>query len=81
MSGLDSKNRELIEVECHSGFKNDEKPKRVKLNDTWYEIFQISRQEVIEDYHTRDRSFIYYCHIGDNIIVKLIKDKNGWSRA
>lgn len=76
----DSKSSQTVEVECHAGTRHGEYPKRVKLNDIWYDIFHITQREVIEDYESRERRYIYFCHIGDNIIVKLIKDKAGWTR-
>lgn len=80
MSGLESRNSQRVEVECHSGFRAEQYPKRVNINGGWYDIFEIIRHEVIEDYGTRERSNIYYCHIGDNIIVKLVSDSSGWRK-
>jgi len=76
-----SKNNQTVQVECHDGCRAAEYPKRVCLNGAWHEIFEIVRREVIEDFASRERSNVYYCHIGDNIIVKLIRNKAGWTKA
>ncbi len=81
MNGPDSRNRKPVEVECHDGYKHAHYPRRVKLDGIWYEIFEIRDRAVIEDFKSRERYYVYDCHIGDNITVKLIKDKNGWGRS
>lgn len=61
---------ENIEVEWYSGKKLKEYPKRVKVNGVWEDVFQF-RKEICEDLKTRKRKIIFYCHIGDNRIVKI----------
>lgn len=81
MYGPDSKNSRSVEVECYAGSRAAEYPKRVCINEVWHDILEIVRREVVEDFASRERWAIYYCHIGDNILVKLIRTERGWSQA
>ncbi len=69
-----------MQVECHDGCRAAEYPKRVCLEGVWYDIFEIVRREVTEDFASRERADVYYCHIGDNMIVKLVRNKAGWTK-
>ncbi|MEO0226339.1 MAG: hypothetical protein ABIL05_05250 [candidate division WOR-3 bacterium] len=78
MPGPDLKSRQKVRVECYSGYRSAQYPKRVELDGRWFEIFKVLRHEVVEDYHTHNRADVYHCHIGDNIIIRLMSNREGW---
>jgi hypothetical protein len=61
-----------LKVICYSGYKGDESPRAIIINDTEYLINEIVRRERVEDIKTGERENIYWCKINDKII-KLSK--------
>jgi len=61
-----------LKVICYAGYKGDETPRLVIINDTEYLIDQIVRRERVENINTGERENIYWCKINDRII-KLSK--------
>ena len=59
-----------IDVEWYSGKEVNTHPMRVKVAGVWEEVFQYEK-EIHEDLKTKQRKIIFYCHIGDNRIVKI----------
>ena len=58
------------DVEWYSGKDLNTRPKRVKVDDVWYEVFSFEKK-ICEDSITRKRQTIFLCHIGDNRTVKV----------
>lgn len=58
------------DVEWHSGRNVRTYPKRVKVDGIWREVFSFEKQ-VLEEFPSRNRYTIFFCHIGDNEIVKV----------
>lgn len=64
-------NREpKIEVEWYSGGELHTRPKRVRVNGVWEDVFHFDKI-ISEDVATGKRRVIFRCHIGDNRIVEV----------
>jgi|Deesub1362A_J573_1020465.scaffolds.fasta_scaffold00421_12 hypothetical protein len=61
-----------LKVICYSGYKGEETPRAIIINDIEYMINEIIRRERVEDINTGERENIYWCKIDDRII-KLSK--------
>uniref|UniRef100_A0A7C6EGA2 Uncharacterized protein n=1 Tax=candidate division WOR-3 bacterium TaxID=2052148 RepID=A0A7C6EGA2_UNCW3 len=61
---------EAKDVEWYSGKNAQTYPRRVKVDETWREVFSFEKQ-VFEEFSSRNRYTIFLCHIGDNEIVKV----------
>jgi hypothetical protein len=59
-----------IEVEWYSGKDFHARPRRIKVNDVWEDVFHFEKQ-VHEDFSTRKRRTVFRCHIGDNRIIEF----------
>lgn len=64
--------KEYEGVEWYSGKDAFTRPKRIKVNGVWREVFKFEKQ-ILEEFSTRKRSIVFICHIGDNEIVKVKK--------
>jgi len=60
-----------IDVEWYSGGELYTHPKRIKVNETWEDVFQYERI-VREDAATKKREIVFRCHIGDNRIIEVV---------
>jgi len=57
-------------VEWYSGGELHTRPKRVRVNDVWENVFHFEKV-ISEDVITGKRRVIFRCHIGDNRIVEV----------
>ena len=71
----------MLRVECYSGYKGEEKPLKIILDNQEHFVESIIRKELIEDFKKRERRTIFWCQTKDNII-KLIRFSSGeWQLA
>jgi hypothetical protein len=61
-----------LKVICYSGYKGEETPRSVIINDTEYLIKEVIRRERVEDINSGERENIFWCKI-ENKIIKLSK--------
>ena len=66
----------MLEVVCYSGYKGEEKPLKIILDNQEHFVESILRKELIEDFKTRERKTIFWCQTKENI-YKLIRFANG----
>jgi hypothetical protein len=66
----------MLKVECFSGYKGEEKPLKIILDNQEYNVESILRKELIEDFETHERKTIFWCQTKDNI-YKLTRFTNG----
>lgn len=57
-------------VEWYSGREPYDRPKHVKINDVWEDIFTYEKS-IREDKYGGAREIVFRCHIGDNRIVDI----------
>jgi hypothetical protein len=72
MGGKNLKGNSDIEVEWYSGGELYTRPRRLKVDGIWYEVFQYEKS-VREDAATKKRELVFRCHIGDNRIIEIIR--------
>lgn len=58
------------DVEWYAGGGRYSHPVRIRLDGVWEEVFSWEKS-IHEDRHSRDRTTVFLCHIGDNRIVKV----------
>jgi hypothetical protein len=65
----------VLKVECYSGYKGEEKPLKIILDNQEHFVESILRKELIEDFKTKERRTIFWCQTKDNI-YKLVRFSN-----
>ncbi|MFQ6083558.1 MAG: hypothetical protein ACE5WD_09375 [Candidatus Aminicenantia bacterium] len=63
-----------IKVKCYSGYKGNETPKAIIIDDQEEEIKEIIRRERVEDLKTGEREDVFWCKM-ENKIIKLVKSR------
>jgi len=62
------KKQQDIDVEWYSGGDFYTRPKRIKIDGRWEDVFHC-KKEIREDVLSKRREVVFRCHIGDNRIV------------
>jgi len=65
-------------VEWYSGSELYDRPKRIKNNDVWEDVFTYEKS-IREEALNGAREIVFHCHIGDNRIIDIVVqiDKSG----
>ncbi len=58
------------EIEWYSGAELYTRPKHIKINEIWEEIFQYDKS--IRENTAGQREIVFRCHIGDNRIIEVV---------
>ena len=66
----------MLEVKCYSGYKGEERPLMIIVDNQEHFVESILRKELIEDFKTRERKTIFWYQTKENI-YKLIRFANG----
>ena len=71
----------MLEIHCYSGYKGEEKPLKIIIDNQEHFIEAILRKELIEDFKTRERKTIFWCQT-KNSIYRLTRLSTGeWQIA
>jgi hypothetical protein len=69
--------RTLVQVECYSGGRADERPSRVRDGATVHAIARLLASEFVEDCTTRKRSRRFIVLTGEGLTLDLIETGDG----
>jgi len=62
-----------IDVEWYSGGDLYTRPKRIKVDGRWEDVFHCEKT-IREDASSKRRELVFRCHIGDNRIVEIVRE-------
>jgi len=68
----------MLKVKCYAGYKGEERPSVIILDNQELFVESILRKELIEDYKTGERSTIFWCQTKDCIYKLVQLSKGDW---
>lgn len=68
----------MIEVKSYSGYKGEERPRSLIIDEKEHLIEGILRREVVEDYWTKERKTVFWCFFGKRMFKVTLHSSGRW---